>query len=171
MDGRVLRALLSRQLVEERGDRVHPTAIARSACANGAGAAEDGKRANTALSLPQQELLRMLSLNSAPASEDALDGRSLRALLARGFARRTSRGIEITGAGAEARRQLGNVQNDSGRSDRRSRREHPRAAAILRAVAILERVVPRDSELAVGDMFVHVDDLLYGFRRYARKLK
>lgn len=115
--------------------------------------------------LEQAEMLRLLDRRGATPQEE-LDGRTVKALLGRGWARQARKGIEITSAGREVA--VGNTQE--------RRTEHPRAKiggrsqAILQAVEKFEVTVPPDSELAVGPMFAHVDDVLDGFRRLARQI-
>ncbi len=48
---------------------------------------------------------------------------------------------------------------------------HARAQAIRRALEALERALPRDAEVAVGPIFAYADDVVQGFRRYARSLE
>jgi hypothetical protein len=74
------------------------------------------------------------------------------------------RSIEITDAGdAALARTL--TQPIRGR-----RKRIPRAQAILQAVEKLEIAIPRDSELAVGSMFAHVEDVLSGLRQLASRM-
>ena len=41
---------------------------------------------------------------------------------------------------------------------------------ILRAIATLERALPRDAEVLVGNILAGADDVVDGFRKYARAL-
>jgi hypothetical protein len=45
-----------------------------------------------------------------------------------------------------------------------------RAAAIWRAVELLERALPSNTEVLVGSMMAAADDVVDGFRKYARDL-
>jgi hypothetical protein len=173
VDGRVLRALVSRQLAEQRGETVHATSEARLKHQVPSGKVDavresDGPR--LPMSGAQQELLGTLIRRAQPISVEEIDGRSMRALISRGFAQLTGAGLVVTAAGIEANRGLAQpLPTRRGRG--RPRKEHPRAAAILRAVGLLEEVVPPDSELAVGAMIAHIDDVVHGFRRLARRLE
>jgi hypothetical protein len=173
VDGRVLRALIGRKLAEERGDLVHATTSARrkhKVPAEKGSAVREPSGPRVAMSAAQQELLATLSRRSEPISEDEVDGRSMRALISRNLAQRTAAGLVITPSGIEAHRELGEPR-PAGRKKGRPRKEHPRAAAIIRAARLLEEVVPPDSELAVGHIFAHIDDVLHAFRRFARQLR
>ena len=48
---------------------------------------------------------------------------------------------------------------------------HARAQAIRRAIEALERALPNEAEVAVGNIFAYADDVVDGFRKYARKLE
>jgi hypothetical protein len=173
IDGRVLRALVARQLAEEQRGTVYATRDARQANRvepEKAASVRQPGEPHLPLSAAQQELLSLLCRKAEPLSEDEVDGRSARALISRGVARLTDAGLIVTPSGLEAHRGLSQPRA-AGRKRGRPRKEHPRAAAIMRAVGVLEEVVPRDSELAVGAMFAHIDDVLYGFRRFARRLR
>lgn len=173
IDGRVLRALTARQLAEERGETVHATAAARrdhQVQAEKVDAVREPAGPRLPMSAAQQELLTLLCRRAEPIGEDEIDGRSARALISRGLAHLTRAGLVVTPAGIEANRALAEPR-PAGRRRGRPRKEHPRAAAILRAVGLLEEVVPRDSELAVGPMIAHIDDVVHGFRRLARRLQ
>lgn len=173
VDGRVLRALVGRRLAEERGDLVHATTSARSkhqVPAEKAHTVREPSGPRVAMSPAQQDLLAILSRRSEPINEDEVDGRSMKALISRGLAQRTAAGLVITSSGIDAHRELGKPR-PGGRKKGRPRKEHPRAAAILNAARLLEEVVPPDSELAVGSMFAHIDDVIHGFRRFARQLR
>lgn len=173
IDGRVLRALVARKLAEEQRGTVYASRDAREARQvepEKVGAVREAGEPRLPLSGAQQELLALLCRKAEPIPEDEVDGRSARALLSRGLARLTNAGLIGTPSGLEAYRELSNPP-PAGRKRGRPRKGHPRAAAIIRAVGLLEEVVPRDSELAVGPMIAHVDDVLFGFRRLARRLR
>jgi hypothetical protein len=161
-------------LAVERDGRVHATAKAPQTLrdrptAAVASLAEVGT--GPKLSVAQEDLLATLCRRPGPHWLEELDGRPAKALVARGFAQYVgSDHVEATELGYTAHQQTVEPRNDEPRRRGRPRREHPRAASILRAVKLLEKVVPRDSELVVGTMFCHIDDLLHGFRHYARRL-
>ncbi|CAA9334020.1 MAG: hypothetical protein AVDCRST_MAG89-2273, partial [uncultured Gemmatimonadetes bacterium] len=48
---------------------------------------------------------------------------------------------------------------------------HARAKAIRRAIELLEMALPKEAEVAVGTMFAYADDVVDGFRKYARALE
>lgn len=172
IDGRVLRALTARQLAEERGNTVYATTGARQrhhADSKKVRAVREPDGPRIPMSAAQQELLSLLCRKAEPIAEDEIDGRSARALISRGLAQLTDVGLIVTPAGLEAHRGL-SAPRPAGRRRGRPRKEHPRASAIMRAVGTLEEVVPRDSELAVGPMIAHIDDVIHGFRRLARRL-
>lgn len=173
IDGRVLRALVARKLAEERSGTVYATRDARQGHQvepEKVPAAREAGEPRLPLSAAQQERLALLCRKAEPVPEDEVDGRSARALTSRGLARLTDVGLIVTPAGLEAHRGL-SAPRPAGQGRGRPRKEHPRAAAIMRAAGVLEEVVPRDSELAVGDMIAHIDDVLYAFRRFARRLR
>ena len=174
LDGRALRALVARELAVERDDVVFATALARNRERELMDADEAERRRpavkQLSLSVHQQDLLKALSRRADPVDDHELDGRVAKALIARGFARPTARGLGITPRGTEAVEKLTQPREIS-RNRGRPRRVNPRAEAILSAVATLERAVPTDSELLVGPILAHIDDVLAGFRRFARALR
>jgi hypothetical protein len=117
------------------------------------------------LTEPQRETLHDLCRRSAPVLEAHLDGRVLRALVSRGFA--TVRRGWVT-ATPEGRAALATLEG----ADRARARDggRPRTAAILRAIRDIERVVPTDAEMMVGNAMAAADDVLQALRRCARKL-
>lgn len=119
----------------------------------------------------QADLLRYLDRQSAPVPVAELDGRVVRALRSRACIRESGGMVEVTEAGraalteTPARRRRGRrpaVEKSAG---------HARAQAIRRALEALERALPRDAEVAVGPLFAYADDVVQGFRRYARELE
>lgn len=124
-----------------------------------------------ALNEKQADLLRFLTRQSDPVPTDELDGRVVRALKSRGcIVERTGR-VMVTDEGRAAledkpqRRRRGrrpNVEKTAG---------HARAQAIRRAIGALELALPKEAEVAVGNIFAYADDVVDGFRKYARKLE
>jgi len=120
----------------------------------------------------QTDLLRFLSRQTSPVSSAELDGRVVRALKSRGCIREVRSGwIEATDEGRAAleskpvRRRRGrrpNVEKTAG---------HARAQAIRRALESLELALPKDAEVPVGNIFAYADDVVDGFRKYARNLE
>jgi glutathione S-transferase len=99
-----------------------------------------------------------------------VDGRVVRALLARGLIRRRDGWIAPT---EEATVHL--AAHDRQGREARARRaaqspQNARAEAVLRAVEELEKAVPSDAEVIVGDQPAYADDVLAGLRRFAREL-
>jgi hypothetical protein len=116
----------------------------------------------------QVEMLQQLEKSQRPLPKSELDGRVVRALLARGWAAERKNALHLTDAGKAALQDA--AQPVRGR--RRSRTPtNGRAEAILRAVESLGGAIPPDSELAVGPMYAHVDDVLSGFRKLALKMQ
>lgn len=163
LDGRSVRALVARGLAERNDDLVRITAATRNGL-DGIAQPEQAKP----LTDGQQDLLRRLDRSSGPLPSEELDGRRVRALIARGLAIQIGETTAISSAGREYL-QKEQSKTQSGRKRGRPRREDPRAKVILNAVRTLEHAIPHDSELAVGRMFVHVDDLLDSFRKLARR--
>ena len=121
----------------------------------------------------QVDLLRFLDRQSAPVPAAELDGRIIRALRSRdciteddGFVKVTEQGRAVLqGGAAPARRRRGRrpaVEKHAG---------HGRAQAVRRALEKLELALPRDAELAVGNIFAAADDVVDAFRRYARRIE
>ena len=120
----------------------------------------------------QVDLLRLLNRQNGPVSTADLDGRIVRALKSRACITEVRSGwIEVTEEGRAAleskptRRRRGrrpNVEKTAG---------HARAQAIRRAIDSLELALPKDAEVAVGNIFAYADDVVDGFRKYARKLE
>jgi hypothetical protein len=120
----------------------------------------------------QADLLRFLNRQSGPISSAELDGRVVRALISRSCIQEVRNGfIEVTEEGRAAleskpqRRRRGrrpNVEKTAG---------HARAQAIRRAIEALELALPKEAEVAVGNIFAYADDVVDGFRKYARRLE
>jgi hypothetical protein len=161
-DGRIVRGLVIRELVEKKGDLVRLTPKGRGGLHTG----EPGQ--GKPLSVAQEDLLRRMDRSPEALPSDELDGRVVRALMVRGFVVQEGESTQITPAG---RAHLQEEQPSTPPLRRRGRpkRADPRAKVIFDAVKNLEHAIPRDSELMVGRMFVHVDDLLDSFRKLARR--
>ena len=120
----------------------------------------------------QADLLRHLNRQSGPISTADLDGRVVRALKSRACISEVRAGwVVVTDEGRAAleskptRRRRGrrpNVEKTAG---------HARAQAIRRAIAALERALPSEAEVAVGNIFAYADDVVDAFRKYARNLE
>lgn len=120
----------------------------------------------------QVDLLRFLNRQNGPISSADLDGRVVRALMSRSCIQEVRNGfIEVTEEGRAAleskpqRRRRGrrpNVEKTAG---------HARAQAIRRAIEALELALPKEAEVAVGNIFAYADDVVDGFRKYARRLE
>jgi hypothetical protein len=119
----------------------------------------------------QTDLLRFLTRQSAPVSTEGLDGRVIRALKSRDCIVERNGHISVTEEGRAAldttpvRRRRGrrpNVEKTAG---------HARAQAIRRAIQALELALPKEAEVAVGNIFAYADDVVDGFRKFARKLE
>jgi hypothetical protein len=125
---------------------------------------------NMTLSEKQADLLRYLYRQTGPVLVDHLDGRVVRALKSREF-------IEVRGTWASIT-PLGRSQVENPVRQKRVRQprlpelasRHARAEAIHRAAEALELAIPKDAEVAVGSIFAYADDVVQGFRSYARRL-
>lgn len=124
-----------------------------------------------ALNEKQADLLRFLTRQNDPVPTDELDGRVVRALKSRDCIVERNGRVTVTDEGRAAledkpqRRRRGrrpNVEKTAG---------HARAQAIRRAIAALELALPKEAEVAVGNIFAYADDVVDGFRKYARKLE
>lgn len=119
----------------------------------------------------QADLLRFLNRQNGPVSTEDLDGRVIRALKSRDCITVRNGLITVTDKGRAAleskpaRRRRGrrpNVEKTAG---------HARAQAIRRALEGLERALPKEAEVAVGNIFAYADDVVDAFRKYARRLE
>jgi DNA-binding MarR family transcriptional regulator len=127
---------------------------------------------DTTLSEKQADLLRYLYRQSAAVPADHLDGRVVRALRSRGYVEVQRNGwIRVSDEGRTV------VETGTGANRQRRRRrveatpQQARAEAIHKAVEALDLAIPRDSEVAVGNIFAYADDVVQGFRNYARRLQ
>jgi hypothetical protein len=122
------------------------------------------------LNTKQADLLRYLSRQSGPVPIDHLDGRVLRALIGRdyvvaknGWATPTEAGRTYGLAPAPRRRRRSQQKDHNPRS--------ARAQMILNAVEALERAMPIDAEVFVGEMPAYADDVLEALRQFARQMQ
>jgi hypothetical protein len=119
----------------------------------------------------QADLLRFLERQSAPVPVTDLDGRVVRALRSRACIRESGGMVEVTDEGRAALTAAPPVRRRGRRPAAEKSAGHGRAQAIRRALDALERALPRDAEVAVGPIFAYADDVVQGFRRYARSLE
>jgi hypothetical protein len=124
-----------------------------------------------ALNDKQVDLLRYLHRQASPVSAADLDGRIVRALKSRdcieehnGRVMVTDSGRAVLEGGAVPRKRQRRIRAEQGAS-------HARAKAIRRAIELLEMALPKEAEVAVGNMFAYADDVVDGFRKYARALE
>lgn len=118
----------------------------------------------------QVDLLRFLQRQTTPVRSADLDGRVVRALKSRscieernGVVRLTENGRALLHEGPPPRRRARRVSAERGAVQARSQ-------TILRALEMLENALPAEAEVAVGSMFAYADDVVAGFRAYARDL-
>ncbi|MBV9775176.1 MAG: hypothetical protein JO040_14580 [Gemmatimonadetes bacterium] len=123
------------------------------------------------LSSRQTDLLRELFQREAPMAEEHLDGRVVRALESRGLVGRDGGWVSLTQDGrtyfesrVRRRRRAGQLAAEP---DPRG----ARADAILRAIEMLERAIPMDGALRVGDVDARGHDVVEGLKRLAGRLE
>lgn len=173
IDGRVLRPLLSQGWVTEHAGLVRATGTGQALAARPAdnrsrsagGTSTPGK-----LSRAQEEFLRYLLRQTSPVPVDHVDGRVLRALLARRLV--LSSGGWVSPTDDAAAQLSSHARRDQRLRTRRAGRspQSARAEAVFRAVDQLEAALPLDAELLVGEQPAYADDVVAGLRRFARKL-
>lgn len=173
LDGRVLRPLLSQGWVTEHAGVVRATGSGQAMAARPADRqlrSAGGNSTPGKLSRAQEEFLRYLLRQTSPVPEDHVDGRVLRALLARRLVLSSGGWVSPTD---EAAVQLSShARRDQRLRARRADRspQSARAEAVFRAVDQLEAALPLDAELLVGEQPAYADDVLAGLRRFAREL-
>ncbi|MDB4948478.1 MAG: hypothetical protein JWM27_1127 [Gemmatimonadetes bacterium] len=119
----------------------------------------------------QFDLLRYLYRQTGPVPSDHLDGRVVRALRSRKLIAEAKGWVSITDPGrgrfeeAVRRRRSGPQRGGEGAH------RNARAEAIQRAIEALELALPKDAEVAVGPIFAYADDVVEGFRQYARRIE
>jgi hypothetical protein len=172
-DGRSLRALVSRGLARVTGDSVRATpagAAALGATSGGAQADAGADPGPSRLSDAQEDVLRSMIRQAAPVLADHIDGRVLRALVARALVR-----IDGGWASATDAASVHLAAQDAAERRQRRRRaagspEAVRAEVVFRAVEQLEAATPLDAVVWIAGHPAYADDLLTGLRRYARAL-
>lgn len=173
LDGRVLRPLLSQGWVTEHAGLVRATGTGQALAGRGTDdpvRSRESIPAKGRLSRAQEEFLRYLLRQTSPVPEDHVDGRVLRALLARGLVRSSGGWVSPT---EDAAAQLSSHAHRDQRLRTRRAGHSPqsaRAEAVFRAVEQLEAALPLDAELLVGQQPAYADDVLAGLRRFARGL-
>lgn len=172
VDGRVIRPLRSAGLVRVDQQRVTATHAAREALTEARQAEEPtsisqpGPRVSK-LSARQEDLLREIVRQRGLYLDD-VDRRTVRALSSRGLI--SESGGKLTATAAGAAHFTPNHHGDAARRRGRRPKKHPRAEAILKAVAMLEEALPPEAEVLVGPIMCAADDVARGFRAYAREL-
>jgi hypothetical protein len=119
----------------------------------------------------QVDLLRYLTRQSGPVSSADLDGRIIRALKSRDCITEHNGHVTVTDAGRETLQGAVAPRVRKRRVAAQQTATHARAKAVQRAIQILELALPRDSEVAVGNILAAADDVVDGLRRYARALE
>jgi hypothetical protein len=114
----------------------------------------------------QLDLLHALCRTHRATPAEQLDGRVVRALLARGFAV-LERGHHV--AVTDAGREYASAPAVPPRP--RGSRANGRAAAVLRIIEQLEQAIPPEAEVRIGPIQAAADDVLAGLRLYARRLE
>ena len=174
VDGRVLRPFLSHGWATENAGLIRLTERGRSLLARPAtGDRGAGARAPVPgkLSQAQEDCLRYLLRQTSAVPEDHVDGRVLRALLARQLIVRSGGWVRPADDAAEhlsshARRDRANRTRRAGQSAHSARAE-----AVLRAIDQLEAALPLDAELLLGAQPAYADDVIAGLRRFAREME
>lgn len=171
VDRRSLRPLKRHDLVVEHHGFVTPTASGRrlGAGAPAKPAGDIPAPESAGLSTKQEEALRYLLRQTAAVPAAHLDGRVLRALVTRGLVEESDEWVSPSAAGRVYFEK--HVQRE--RRLRQRRDQHSgsaRAEAVLRAVELLERAIPLNAEVQVGEVPAYADDILVGLRRLARKM-
>ncbi len=121
-----------------------------------------------ALNTKQTDLLRYLCRQSGPVPQDHLDGRIVRALHSRGFISVRNGWAAPTDAGRAY--SPGTTQRTRRKQQGTESPRSARAQMIMRAVEELERAMPIDAELLIGNVPAYGDDVLNGLRRLAREM-
>jgi hypothetical protein len=166
LDQRTLRPLSRLDLVEKQDGIVKATSRGRDLAATPTSNTTPTRELH--LSESQEDLLRTVVRQKRASAAEA-DRRTVRALKARGLVEEVGGELVATLSG---RARIESFTPEEPRSRRgRPRRRSPRAEAIERAVAQLERVIPPDSEVLVGPIMAAALDVTAGFRMYARRLR
>ena len=126
---------------------------------------------NIVLNEKQFDLLRYLYRQSGPVPSAHLDGRVVRALRARDLVEEKKGWVAITDAGRGKFEEAVRRRRAAGPAFGEGSQRNARAESILRAIEALELALPKDAEIAVGPMLAYADDVVQGFRTYARGLE
>ncbi len=120
----------------------------------------------------QADLLRFLDRQNGPVPVSDLDGRIVRALRSRALVAEDGGMVTVTEQGRAALSTTTAPERKRGRRPAVEKSPgHARAQAIRRALDSLQAALPTDAEVAVGPIFAYADDVVQGFRRYARSLE
>ena len=119
----------------------------------------------------QADLLRYLDRQSGPVPASELDGRVIRALRSRELIQEQDGLVAVTPEGRAALESKPARRTRGRRPAVEKSAGHARAQAIRRALEALEGALPKDAEVAVGPIFAYADDVVQGFRRYARQIE
>lgn len=119
----------------------------------------------------QTDLLRFLSRQTGPVPVDGLDGRVVRALKSRHLVDESDGLVSVSDQGRDEfetkirrRRAYSTYSIESGA-------RNARAESIKRAIDALDRALPKDTKLMVGDMAADADDIMDGLRRFAGRIE
>ena len=119
----------------------------------------------------QTDLLRFLSRQTSPVPVDNLDGRVIRALKSRQLVDERNGLVSVSDQGRDEfetkirrRRAFSPYSVETGG-------RNARAESIKRAIEALERALPKDAELMVGEMPANADDVMDGLRRFTRRIE
>ena len=123
----------------------------------------------TRLNDKQTDLLRYLCRQSGPVPVDHLDGRVVRALVERDLIGVKAGWVSPTDLGRTFLSAPTGGQHRRGRAPREQTRP-ARAQSILKVVDELQRLIPIDAELRVGEVPAYADDVLDGLRKLARAM-
>lgn len=119
----------------------------------------------------QTDLLRHLDRQTGPVPAADLDGRVVRALRSREYITERDGMVSVTEQGRAALSAQAPRRTRGRRPAAEKSAGHARAQAIRRALDALQAALPTDAEVAVGPIFAYADDVVQGFRRYARSLE
>jgi len=164
LDGRVLRPLFADGLVflEDQHVRLTPHGRQTIEAENQARGAPLTSELNDA----QAAMLRDIIRQGGEVSPEQLDGRIAQALARRGFLDLDSGTATVSDAGRQWA-----LSHTRKTTSRKRGAGSARAAAIHRAVAMLETAIPPDAEVLVGAMMAAAHDVIEGYRKHARKLE
>ena len=168
IDGRLLRTLVSERLVRVVGDRVDLTPEGRQS-ARDADTAHEIAPEKITLNDQQAAMLRDIVRQGGAVSAEQLDGRIAQALARRGLLRFNSDAVVVTELGRNYKQAASEPAIRM--TARRRTAAAARAASIWRAIEQLDVALPPNAEVLVGSMMAAADDVVEGFRKYARALE